>query len=133
MAALERERSCSDVFARAIECGESVARPLQRGKKTWENKQGLDRLRKQFCGTVETQWFLRLGQIWSIWLFGLSGPSSRSCLLFRSTQTRYTRQTRLPEQKTRCPFPHMVPPGNGIVRHGPSLTDLLKLEFSVSF
>ena len=41
MATLERDRSCSDVFARAIECGESVAWPLQRGKKTWENKQGL--------------------------------------------------------------------------------------------
>lgn len=60
MAALERERSCSDVFARAIECGESVARPLQRGKKTREINRGLDRLRKNFRGTVETRWFVCL-------------------------------------------------------------------------
>ena len=41
MAALDRERDCSDVFARAIECGESLAQPPQRGKKTWESEQGL--------------------------------------------------------------------------------------------
>ena len=71
METLERARSCSDVFARAIECGESVARPLQRGKKTWESKQRLWRLAKNYCGTVEIQWFVRLGQarsVWSIWL-----------------------------------------------------------------
>jgi hypothetical protein len=68
MPALERERSCSDGFARAIECGESVARPLQRGKKTWENRQGLGRLRRNYCGTVETHWFVCLGQIRLVWL-----------------------------------------------------------------
>lgn len=41
VAALERERDCSDVFARAIECEESLAQPPQRGKKTWESGQGV--------------------------------------------------------------------------------------------
>jgi hypothetical protein len=39
VAALGRERDCSDVFARAMECGKSLAQPLQRGKKTWESEQ----------------------------------------------------------------------------------------------
>ena len=39
MAALDRERDGSDVFARAMECGESLAQPPQRGKKTWESEQ----------------------------------------------------------------------------------------------
>jgi hypothetical protein len=38
--ALDRERDCSDVFARAMECGKSLAQPPQRGKKTWESEQG---------------------------------------------------------------------------------------------
>ena len=41
--ALERARDCSEVFARAIQCGESLAQPPQRGKKTWENGQGLSK------------------------------------------------------------------------------------------
>ena len=41
MAALDRERDGSDVFARAMECGKSLAQPPQRGKKTWESEQGL--------------------------------------------------------------------------------------------
>jgi hypothetical protein len=40
VAALDRERDGSDVFARAMECGKSLAQPPQRGKKTWESKQG---------------------------------------------------------------------------------------------
>lgn len=39
MVALGRERDGSDVFARAMECGKSLAQALQRGKKTWESKQ----------------------------------------------------------------------------------------------
>ena len=41
VAALDRERDCSDAFARAMGCGESLAQPPQRGKKTWESEQGL--------------------------------------------------------------------------------------------
>ena len=41
MAALDRERDGSDVFARAMECGKILAQPPQRGKKTWESGQGL--------------------------------------------------------------------------------------------
>jgi hypothetical protein len=41
--ALERARDCSEVFARAIQCGESLAQPPQRGKKTWESGQGLSK------------------------------------------------------------------------------------------
>ena len=41
VAALDRKRDCSDAFARAIECGKSLAQPLQRGKKTWESEQRL--------------------------------------------------------------------------------------------
>lgn len=41
MAALDRERDGSDVFARAMGCEKSVAQALQRGKKTWENGRGL--------------------------------------------------------------------------------------------
>ena len=41
MVALGRERDGSDVFARAMECGKSLAQALQRGKKTWENGRGL--------------------------------------------------------------------------------------------
>ena len=41
--ALERARDCSEVFARAIQYGESLAQPPQRGKKTWESGQGLSK------------------------------------------------------------------------------------------
>ena len=41
VAALDRDRDCSDAFARAMGCGESLAQPPQRGKKTWESEQGL--------------------------------------------------------------------------------------------
>ena len=43
MVALERARDCSEVFARAIQCGESLAQPPERGKKTWESGQGLSK------------------------------------------------------------------------------------------
>ena len=41
VAALDRDRDCSDAFARAMRCGESLAQPPQRGKKTWESEQEL--------------------------------------------------------------------------------------------
>jgi len=41
VAALDRERDCSDGFARAMLCGKSLAQPPQRGKKTWESEQGV--------------------------------------------------------------------------------------------
>jgi hypothetical protein len=39
VAALDRERDCSDIFARAMECAKSLAHASQHGKKTWEIEQ----------------------------------------------------------------------------------------------
>ena len=52
MAALDRKRDCSDVFARAMESGEILAQAPQRGKKTWESEQGLwkpVKIREKWC------------------------------------------------------------------------------------
>jgi hypothetical protein len=38
---LVRKRDCSDVLARAMESGKSLAQAPQRGKKTWESEQRL--------------------------------------------------------------------------------------------
>ena len=39
VAALDRVRDCSDIFARAMECAKSLAHASQHGKKTWEIEQ----------------------------------------------------------------------------------------------
>lgn len=39
VADFDRKRVCSDVFARAMGLGESLAQAPQRDKKTWESKQ----------------------------------------------------------------------------------------------
>jgi hypothetical protein len=60
--ALERARDCSEVFARAIKCRESLAQPPQRGKKTWESGQGLWQIAENYCGMQKTQWPTGHGQ-----------------------------------------------------------------------